>query len=140
MEEYRALIADPTQGDHERFINVKQPVYIRDNVYLGGAEPFEAETGAIVLNNDDVTIHVVDEGGQVHLETQLPTAFNAAIGVISGADLHPVRFVDADFEDPDGTVATLDTDLIGARKNPGQTYPAGPIAALEAGDRRTRIW
>ncbi len=140
MEEYRALIADPTRGDHERFIDVKQPVYIRDNVYLGGAEPFEAEKGAIVLNNDDVTVQVVDEGGQVHLETQLPTAFNAATGVISGADLQPVRFVDADFEDPDGTAATLDTDLIGEWKNPGQTYPAGPIAALRAGHCRTRIW
>jgi hypothetical protein len=94
-----------------------------------------------VLNNDDVTVQVADEGGQVHLETQLPTAFNnAATGVITGADLQPVRFVDADFEDPDGTVATLDTDLIGERKNPSQTYPAGPIATLRAGDRRTRIW
>ena len=33
MEEYRVLIADPTRGDHERFIDVKQPVYLRDNVY-----------------------------------------------------------------------------------------------------------
>ena len=33
MEDYLALVADPTRGDHERFANVKQPVYIRDNVY-----------------------------------------------------------------------------------------------------------
>ena len=141
MQEYRALVADPTQGDHERFLNVKQPVYIRDNVYMGGAEPFEAEKGAIVLNEDDVTVQVVDEGGQVHLETQIPEAFNnASVSVITGEELQPVRFVDADFEDPDGTAVTLDTDIVGERKNPGQTYPAGPIANLRAGSHRTRVW
>ena len=141
MEEYRGLIADPTRGDHERFMNVKQPVYIRENVYLGGAEPFEAEKGAIVLNDDDVTVQVVDEGGQVHLETKLPDAFNnASVGGITGAELQPVRFVDADFEDPDGAAVTLDTDLVGERKDPTQTYPAGPIATLRAGSHRTRVW
>jgi hypothetical protein len=141
MEKYRQLIADPTHGDHERFLTVKQPVYIRDNLYLAGAEPFEAETGATVLDSDQVTVRVVEQGGQVHLDTQLPDTFtNAVTGVITGADLHPVRFVDADFEDPDGAPATLDTDLLGARKNPGQSYPAGPIAGLRAGTQRTRIW
>jgi hypothetical protein len=150
MEEYRALItgqhpsaspSTPTGGDHERFDDVKQPVYIRDNLYLGGAEPFEAEKGAIVLTDNHATVQVVDEGGEVHLETQLPDAFDsAAAGVITGADLQPVRFVDADFEDPDGTAATLDTDLIGERKNRSQTYPAGPVAALRAGSHRTRVW
>ena len=141
MEEYRALIADPTRGDHERFMDVKQPVYIRDNVYLSGAEPFEAENGAIVLNNDDVIVRIVAEDSEVHLETKLPEAFkNASTGVITGADLEPVRFVDADFEDPDGALVTLDTDLVGDRKNGGQVYPAGPITTLQAGSHRTRVW
>ncbi|MFZ1115336.1 MAG: right-handed parallel beta-helix repeat-containing protein [Propionibacteriaceae bacterium] len=141
MEDYRVLVADPTRGDHERFSDVKQPVYIRDNVYLSEAEPFEAEEGAIVLNDEQVSVRVVDEGDQVHLETQLPVAFdNATAGVISGANLPPVRFVDADFEDPDGAPATLDTDFVGERKIHGQTYPAGPISALRAGSQRIRVW
>jgi hypothetical protein len=120
---------------------VKQPVYIRDNVYALGAESFEAEKGAIVLDDEQVTVRVVEEDSQVHLETQLPDAFdNAVSGVITGADLHPVRFVDADFEDPDGAPASFDTDLLGERKDHSQTHPAGPITALRSGSRRTRIW
>ena len=48
LEAYLALVADPTRGDHERFRDVKQPVFIRDNVYVAGAKAFEAEQGAIV--------------------------------------------------------------------------------------------
>ena len=141
MEEYRALVADPSGGDHERFMDVKQPVYIRDNVYALGAESFEAEKGAIVLDDEQVTVRVVEEDSQVHLETELPDAFdNAVSGVITGADLHPVRFVDADFEDPDGAPASFDTDLLGERKDRSKTHPAGPITALRSGSRRTRIW
>ena len=141
MEEYLALVGDPTRGDHERFNTVKQPVYVFENVYAAGAQPFEAEKGAVVLNDDHATITIVEEGAEVHLETRLPAAFdNAGIGVITGADLEPVRFVDADFEDPDGVAAILDTDLTGEQKDRGQTYPAGPIAKLRGGSCRTRIW
>lgn len=141
MEEYRALVGDPTRGDLERFLEVKQPVYIRDNVYLQGAEPFEAEKDALAVTDDHAAIRIVEEGARVHLETQLPEAFDeVAIGVITGADLPPVRFVDADFEDPDGTAASLDTDLVGERKNHNQAYPAGPITTLGAGSHRTRVW
>ena len=34
-----------------------------------GAEPFEAEQGALVLDGSDVTVAVVDEGDEVYLET-----------------------------------------------------------------------
>ena len=141
MKDYLALVSDPTKGDHERFAKVLQPVYIRDNVYAAGAEPYEAEKGAIVLTDGHVTVDVVEEDGHVHLETQLPEAFNnAATGVITGADLHPVRFVDADFEEPDGTPVTLDTDLLGERKQGSPSYPAGPISTLRAGTSRIRVW
>ena len=99
-------------------MDVKQPVYIRDNVYWAERSRSKPRRARSCSTDDDVTVRVVDEGRQVHLETQLPDAFNnAATGVITGADLQPVRFVDADFEDPDGAPATLDTDLLGERKN-----------------------
>ncbi len=139
MQEYRVLIADPTRGDHERFMDVKQPVYLRDNVYAGGAESFEGEKGAVAL--DEVTVRVVDEGGQVFLETELPAAFDDALTTaVVAADLPPVRFVDADFEDADGSPVSLDTDLTGERKDGSGTYPAGPIAALRSGSSRTQVW
>ena len=48
--------------------------------------------------------------------------------------------MDADFEEPDGSPARLDTDLVGVRKTGEQTYPAGPVAALASGSSRTRVW
>jgi hypothetical protein len=141
MEDYLALVADPTRGDHERFLDVKQPVYIRDNVYAAGAMPYEAEKGAIVLTGDDVRATIVEDGDHGYLDTALPAAFdNAALAVIGGADLAPVRFVDAEFEEPDGSPATLTTDLSGATKDPNGRYPAGPLATLTAGTARTRLW
>ena len=141
LEDYLALVADPTRGDHERFMNVKQPVFIRDNVYAAGAKAFEAEQGAIVLAGSDVTAAVVDEGAEVYLECHLPVAFdNVRVDTVSGADLERVRFVDADFEEPDGTPAVLGADLVGVDKTPSGSYPPGPITALASGSSRIRVW
>ena len=141
MEAYLALVSDPTKGDHERFTNVKQPVYIRDNVYAPGADAFEAEDGAVVLPDGEATATVVEEGAEVFLECTLPAAFDQArVTTVSGADLERVRFVDADFEEPDGSPAVLAADLLGAAKTPSGSYPAGPIGSLAAGTSRTRVW
>jgi hypothetical protein len=141
MKDYLALVSDPTKGDHERFTNVKQPVYIRDNVYASGAKAFEAENGATVLPDGDATATVVDEGAEVFLECTLPGPFDdARVQTVSGVDLERVRFVDADFEEPDGTPAVLGTDLVGAAKTPSSSYPAGPLSILTSGVSRIRVW
>ena len=126
LEAYLALVSDPTKGDHERFTNVKQPVYIRDNVYAAGAQAFEAENGASVLTDGDVTAAVVDEGAEVYLECSLPAEFDdVRVDTVSGADLERVRFVDADFEEPDGTPVVLAADLVGVNKT-AATSPGRP--------------
>ena len=141
MEDYLALVGDPSRGDHQRFLGVKQPVHIRDNVYAGGAKPFEDEEGAVVFAGTDVVVTVVDEGDEVYLESRLPAEFdNVRLGVITGSDLERVRFVDAEFEERDGSPAVLTTDLLGFDKAGSGSYPAGPIAALTSGVARTRVW
>jgi hypothetical protein len=141
MEDYLALVGDPSRGDHQRFLGVKQPVHIRDNVYAGGAKPFEDEQGAVVLTGTDVAATVVEEGDEVYLESRLPAEFdNVRLGVITGSDLERVRFVDAEFEEPDGGPAVLATDLVGVEKTGRGSYPAGPITALASGVIRTRVW
>jgi hypothetical protein len=141
LADYLAQVDDPSRGDHARFTGVAQPVYIRDNVYAAGATGYEAEQDGLVLDDADVKVAVVDDGDSVYLETQLPAAFDEArIGLITGTDLERVRFVDAEFEEPDGSPARLDTDLLGVRKTGEQTYAAGPIATLASGSSRTRVW
>jgi hypothetical protein len=141
MQAYLDQVADPTEGDHERFLNVKQPVYIHHNVYAAGASPYEAEKNATILTDTQARAEIVDEGQQVYLKTLLPAAFdNIRPPVVTGADLEPVRFVDAEFEEPDGSPATPTTDLTGHHKSVTRPYPAGPLAALTSGRQRVRVW
>ncbi len=81
--------------------------------------------------------------GQVHLEVDLPEAFDQLrVGVVTGADLPRVRFVDAEFEERDGSPVVIDVDLLGARKEGGAGHPAGPLSAARlrhlAGPRLVR--
>jgi hypothetical protein len=141
LAEYLAQVDDPSRGDHERFMDVKQAVYVRDNVYAAGAARYEGEQDPLVLDDADLKFAVVEDGDRVYLEAQLPEAFDTArVGLITGRDLERVRFVDADFEEADGSPARLDTDLAGVRKTAEQAYPAGPVATLTAGLSRTRVW
>jgi hypothetical protein len=127
-------------GEHERFPGVKQPVYTRDNVYVAGARPSDREADATVLDGA-AAVEVVDEGDEVYLRVQLPEGFDGArVGVVTGLDLERVRFVDAEFEERDGTPAVIDVDVTGVRKEDGREYPAGPSTALRAGTTRVRVW
>ena len=84
---------------------------------------------------------MVDEGAEVYLECQLPADFDTLrVDTITGADLERVRFVDADFEEPDGTPIVLGADLVGVDKTPSSSYPAGPLTALASGSSRIRVW
>jgi hypothetical protein len=139
FEEYMARIAAQPPGDHQRFLDVKQPVYAHDNVYAATALPFAGENEALVLSA--ATVSVVVEGDAVYLATNLPAEFDLVrLESITGDQLKRVRFADANFEERDGTPAVMDVDLTGERKRPGLRFAAGPIADLTSGDTRTRIW
>ncbi len=146
FEDYLALIDAQPPGDHNRFPDVKQPVYAHDNAYAGGASAYAAEDAplrlesasfAVVEEGDDDT----GDGGSVYLEVDLPASFDdLRVGVVTGRDLPRVRFVDAEFEERDGSPVVIDVDLVGDRKDGGATHPAGPLAALASGTSRVRIW
>jgi len=136
--DYQALL-DAGVGDVERFLTVPQAVYVHDNVYAGGAKAFAGESHPTVLAGE-AGVRVVRDGDAVVLQTNLPAGFaDARVAAVSGPDLPPVRFVGVGYENPDGTPATIDTDLLGAHKSAGQTYAAGPCAGLAPGSQRTSL-
>ncbi|HEY7008487.1 MAG TPA: right-handed parallel beta-helix repeat-containing protein [Jatrophihabitantaceae bacterium] len=138
--EYLHRIDEQPPGDHTRFPPVKQPVYFRGNVYAGGARPSDTDHDALTLPGE-ISVEVIDEGDEVYLQTRLPSDFDSArVRVVTGLDLPRVRFVDADYEEPDGSPVLVDTDLLGERKQHGHSYPAGPVASLAAGAARVRAW
>ena len=139
FEDYLARVEDQPPGDHDRFTEVPQPVYIRQNAYTGDAKAYAAETAPLRLESASFT--VADEEDTVFLEADLPPSFGGLqVEVVTGADLPRVRFVDADFEERDGSPLAIDYDLLGTRKDTGTVYPAGPIATLSAGASRIRVW
>ena len=139
FDEYLHLLGERPPGDHQRFDGVQQPVYVRQNVYLRGAQPFAGEQGALVL--DAGAVSIVDQGHEVHLMTELPSDFNRArVGVVTGQDLERVRIANADFEERDGSPPVLDVDFHGKARPRTQESSAGPLADLTPGTNRTRIW
>ncbi|GAA4604580.1 hypothetical protein BJY16_005059 [Actinoplanes octamycinicus] len=139
FEEYLRRIDEQPAGDHQRFLNVKQAVYARRNVYAAGARPFAGETEPLVLDGGSAA--VVADGDEVYLVSDLPAGIgDAVLSPVGGRDLERVRFVDAEFEERDGGPAVLATDLTGVVKDLGRTYPAGPLADLAPGSSRVRVW
>jgi hypothetical protein len=140
LEDYIDRIANLPEGNYGRIPGVKEPAYLRDNVYAPGASAFADESSALALTGE-VSFEVVEEGDEVYLEARLPQAFSGVrVGVVTGADLPRPRLVDADFEERDGTPVIASLDLLGKRKERGQDYPAGPIATLAPGQSRIRVW
>ena len=134
--DYLSRIEAQPMGDHQRFPGVKQPVYASNNVHAGGARPSDSEPDALVLTGD-AAAKVVEEGDEVYLETLLPEGFDGArVAVIAGLDLERVRFVDADFDDRDGSPAVIDGTW-SASEGSGRPTP-WPIAALGAGTARVQ--
>jgi len=140
FEEYLERVGHPADGDLDRYLDVPQPAYVRDNVYANGALPYHREQRPVVLGAP-VAFTVSDEGDAVYLDATLPDEFaGCRLAPVTGADLPPVRLAGADFEELDGRPAVVDVDLVGTRKAAGDDYAAGPLAALGAGTSRVRIW
>jgi hypothetical protein len=138
--DYLARVEE-VEGDHARFHGQRQPAYIRDNAYAVDAESCEHEQGATVLH-EWFGIDVVDQGDEVHLQIDASEELlEVVVPAVTASDLPRVRIADADFEEPDGSPVDLGTDLTGARKEPGRSYPVGPLATLPPPGRTLiRVW
>ncbi|MEE3920847.1 hypothetical protein V2I01_29790 [Micromonospora sp. BRA006-A] len=81
--EYLARLAAQPPSDQQKYVEVRQPVYVRANTCAAGARPFEGEHEPLVLGAASAA--VVAERDAVWLVTDLPEAFDEArIGVVTG--------------------------------------------------------
>jgi len=138
LEEFIYDVHHQPGSDHEAFNVVEQPVYINQNVYLNGAEPFEREENNMVSGHNP-GIKIIEEGNEVYLEIDLPEGFeNLLGGVHSTQTLERVRLADAEYENPDGSDVIINTDLLGKVKDGDSVL--GPISELKSGHNRIKIW
>jgi alpha-N-arabinofuranosidase len=126
-------------GDLEEFELVEQPVYINNNAYFNGAEPFERENEKLVEKSFDPNFSIIDQGEEGFLSIELPESFGNIFGdVHSTATLPRVRIVDAEFENPDGSDVVLDTDFLDEQRTERSTL--GPITLLKKGKNYVKLW
>jgi alpha-L-arabinofuranosidase len=136
MEEYIEL-TQKEGGNFAKIMSVKQPVYINNNAYLNGAEPFEKETDKLVDEGFDPKLCMIDKGDEVYLSCEMPEGFDdISSEVHSTATLPRVRLVDAEFDNPDGSNLILDTDYLDQKIKSS----LGPITTLKKGKNYIRVW
>lgn len=138
LDEYIERVKALGYGDLEQFERVKQPAYIRGNVYLNGALSFEGEKDSCVCKTR-AEVKIVQDLDGVYLETELPEEMFCGKGeVVTSEKLGLTRITEERFEAPDGSDLRLDSDLVGnAAKG---AVLAGPLQGLRAGKNRVKIW
>lgn len=135
---YLASVEAALPGDVEIYLELRQPVYIHDNAYLAGARPFDLEPNPVVISDGGRPV-VRTVGSEVWLEFDVPAEVAACrVPPVRTSDLEHVRFVNADFENPDGSELVLDTDLLGDCA--GMSEPIGPLNSLRPGHNATLVW
>lgn len=138
LEEYIDKVTALGNGDLEQFIKVKQPVYINDNGYLKGAQPFQNEAEKFVSAEDpEIKIVAADDG--TYLEWKVDAGLlKVPTQVITTEKLGMPRITEAPYENPDGTPIALDTDYLGQARKSNPTV--GPLENIKAGMNRILIW
>lgn len=121
LEEYLERVRATGEGDAEQYERVRQPAYISGNIYLNGAQRFDRETSCRE-NPINPAVRIVDEGGSVWLELELPEDILAAAPVTSEV-LGAVRIAGQRFEQPNG-----------------MPLEVGRSIAVHAGKNRLLVW
>lgn len=121
LEEYLERVRATGEGDAEQYERVRQPAYISGNIYLNGAQRFDRETSCRE-NPINPAVRIVDEGGSVWLELELPEDIPAAAPVTSEV-LGAVRIAGQRFEQPNG-----------------MPLEVGRSIAVHAGKNRLLVW
>jgi hypothetical protein len=140
IEEYLKRIKDRGVGDFESFIKEgKQYVNVNDNVYFGTAKPYDREEHNIVDAEFNPKVSITEEDTGVFLSIELPASIDELKAeVIETETLGRVRLADCNFENPDGSDLVLDEDLFEGLHSEGAAV--GPLASLQAGANRVKVW
>lgn len=138
-EEYLEQVKAAGNGDHEKFMEIEQPVYIDGNVYTNGSKAFRAEKHNCMEPSFNPEIKISEEGNEVFLEMNISQdILDFTTSIHSTETLGTVRIVDAIFDDPDSNFIILDKDYLGKKRK--ETTTAGPFEQLTLGHNRIKIW
>ncbi|NKY38214.1 DUF1565 domain-containing protein [Cellulomonas septica] len=125
----------PQEYPHEQGSDLagpRLPVWVEGNLYAEGAEPFRAETTALVVGTSPVRVSVVDaEAGTVRVDVDDAGGIDV-VAPVTTARLGTSYQAEMPWTDPDGSDLDLITDVFGI---PRDTVVPGPFAAATPGTR-----
>jgi len=139
LDEYIGNVRALGRGDHDVFAKVEQPVYILNNAYFNGAKAFDKEAEKLDMPGFDTGFELEFDGDKVFVNITLPEGFeNQKSDSHCTSSLTRVRIVDAEFDNPDGTPLTFESDYLDTQT--GAKVIPGPLSCLKAGKNRVRVW
>ncbi len=134
MEEFIERVDKHGKGDVEYYMRERQPVYIGDNYYGDGVGGYEKATGDVHVECASNAVITTEEDG-IYLELTLDEAFdNMTTQTVTTMTLGMPRLTEELYENADGTLLCIDTDLFGNKRSEAPT--AGPIESLKAGTQK----
>ena len=136
-EEFAKQFAEkPSTAGLDKWKELKQPVWIEDNVYSGYASPWRNETGAIVT--EDISAELFEKDGRVILTlTVSEDVASAQKTAVTTERLGTTLFSQSAFEEPDASPLDLSHDILG---KPRSYIKVGPFAELKAGKNEFTVW
>lgn len=138
MEEYIDKVHSLGYGDLELYQQVKQPVYLRNNLYCGNAVSIDNEKTA-VHQTSNPKMNIIDDASGVYLEFEWSNeAASILADRVTGIELGETRISGARFENPDGSDLIIDHDLVGNKRE--EKTSVGPICNLSVGMNKVLIW
>ncbi len=126
-EEYNEKLNNRDKGvDHSSFMEVKQPVFINNNIYLNGSLPYENEQSFIVDESFDPCLTLTERDGSIYLDINLPNkAKNLTVAVVDTKNLNSPRISNAGYEDSNGKTYKINHNYFNILRE--DETEAGPI-------------
>lgn len=137
IEEFIERYLEKDGGDVETFAQIKQPVYIEENVYLNGAKAFCREQN-YYCNEWNPKATIISSKEEVFLEITLPEQMFELLNTpINTERLGAPRIVEVCYENPDTSPLTICIDLLG--KEIKEKAISGPLQELKPGKNRIKL-
>ncbi|MRM88915.1 DUF1565 domain-containing protein [Faecalicatena contorta] len=139
---YREFVKKAATGpgqDHENYTSVRQPVYMKHNVYLNGARAFAKETEQYTNCGFHPEILIEERADGVYLEFTMPKGITEILSEnVNTEKLGDLIIADTVYDAPDGMPLLLEQDYFGNTRR-RQSAP-GPFDFLQEGKNRLKIW
>ena len=135
-DEYFEDIRERDELGLGKYTQIKQPVWLKDNVYSGFSQPSKYDISAVIA--DKIDANVIDNGEEVLLEITVPECVIAhSCEPVTSKRLGVTRISEEAFENPDGTEIDFTTDINSAIRE--EIIP-GPFASLKPGQQTIVVW